>query len=326
MDKDYYKVMGVARGAAQDEIKRAYRRLARKFHPDVSKEPNAEERFKQINEAYDVLSDAEKRTAYDALGKHWQSGGPRFGGAAGPERGFGFGRARSAGAREFADLFDSLFRGGFQAERETPRRETPRREARGEDIETALTVTLEEAFAGVTRTLTIDPPAPPALGARGRTRPRAVRVRVPPGVTEGQRLRLPAQGSAGVAGGAPGDLFAVVRFAPHAYFRAEGRDIHLDLPVTPWEAALGATVATPTLGGTVELRVPPGAVPGRKLRLKGRGLPGNPPGDQLVQIQIVAPAAATPEAEALYRRMAETMAFDPRARFGLTRTADTDAT
>jgi curved DNA-binding protein len=320
MDNDYYKIMGVPRTASREDIKRAFRRLARKYHPDVSKEPNAEERFKQVNEAYEVLSDAAKRSAYDAHGKHWQAG-PRFKSPPGWDRGFGFSRPRSAGPRDFGDLFDSLFRGGgFQPQRE------PRRDTRGEDIETTLTVLLEEAFNGAIKVLTLEPPRSSGFGSRHRAGPRTVRVRVPPGVTEGQRLRLPAQGAAGSGAGAAGDLFAVVSFEPHPYFRARGRDIHLELPVTPWEAALGATVQTPTLGGAVELRIPRGSEPGRKLRLKGRGLPGTPAGDQLVQLQIVAPPPRTPEAEALYRRMAETMPLDPRARFGLRRTADTDAT
>lgn len=327
MDKDYYKIMGVPRGASQDDIKRAFRRLARKFHPDVSKEPNAEERFKQVNEAYEVLGDTEKRSAYDALGRHWQAGaagaaagagtGARFRTAPGWDRSFGFGaRARpSGGARDFTDLFESLFRGGFQGERER------RFESRGEDVEMPLTITLEEAFGGATKTLSLERPVP-GLSPRERARGRSVRVHIPAGVTEGQRLKLAGQGARGMGGGAAGDLYVVLGFAAHPFFKAEGRDIHLDLPVTPWEAALGATVQTPTLAGAVELRIPRGSEPGRKLRLKGRGLPGSPAGDQFVQLQVVTPPPLTPEAEALYRRMAETMPFDPRAHFGLGRTAN----
>jgi curved DNA-binding protein len=325
MDKDYYKIMGVSRGASHDDIKRAFRRLARKYHPDVSKERNAEERFKLVNEAYEVLGNATKRSAYDALGKNWQASGSGAAGAgsrfrsapAGWERNFGFGRARpNGGAREFTDLLDSLFRGGVQAERER------RFESRGDDVETPLTITLEEAFGGATKMLSLDRASVGGLSSRERGQAHSVRVHVPAGVTEGQRLKLAGQGGRGVGGGAAGDLFVVLSFAPHPYFKADGRDIRLDLPVTPWEAALGAIVQTPTLGGTVELRIPRGSEPGRKLRLKGRGLPGGPAGDQLVQLQIVTPPPLTPEAEALYRRMAEAMPFDPRARFRLRSTAD----
>jgi curved DNA-binding protein len=327
MDKDYYKIMGVARSASKEDIKRAFRRLARKYHPDVSKERNAEERFKQVNEAYEVLGDARKRAAYDTLGKNWQSGGAgaaagaRSRSAPGWERSFGFGRGRpSGGTRDFTELFDSLFRGGVQGEGERERRF----QSRGEDVETPLTITLEEAFAGATKTLSVEP-ASQGLSARERARARTIRVHIPAGVTDGQRLKLAGQGRAGSGGGAAGDLFVLLQFAAHPFFKAEGRDIRLDLPVTPWEAALGATVQTPTLAGTVELRIPRSSEPGRKLRLKGRGLPGTPPGDQFVQLQIVTPPPLTPEAESLYRRMAETMPFDPRAHFALRRsTADVD--
>jgi curved DNA-binding protein len=343
--KDYYKIMGVPRSASQDDIKRAFRRLARKFHPDVSKEPNAEERFKQVNEAYEVLGDTEKRSAYDALGKNWRAGGAnwqpggraagaggtRFGSGPGWERSFGFGRARpsgdgsssraggtrdfgGAGAHEFTDLFESLFRGGGGASSERERRF----DSRGEDVEMPLTITLEEAFGGTTKMLSLERASQSrGLSQRERARERRVRVHIPAGVTDGQRLKLTGQGNPGVGGGAAGDLIVALQFAAHPYFKAEGRDILLDLPVTPWEAALGATVQMPTLAGAVELRIPRSSEPGRKLRLKGRGLPGTPPGDQLVQLQIVTPPPLTPEAEALYRRMAETMPFDPRAYFGL---------
>jgi curved DNA-binding protein len=313
MDKDHYKTLGVARGASQQEIKRAYRRLARRYHPDVSSEAGAEERFKEVSEAYEVLSDTKKRSAYDAVGRQWQTG-RHFGSAPGWDRGFGFGRARAqGGVRDFGDFFESLFRGGFHTERHRTYR------PRGEDVEVSLTLTLEEAFSGVTKTLMLERPGTPS-GIRLRSS-RRVRVRVPPGVTDGQRLKLPGQGGPGAE--AAGDLYATVSLAPHAYFRVLGRDIHLDLPLTPWEAALGAIVQAPTLGGMVELRIPKGSEPGRKLRLRGRGLPGEPSGDQLVQLQIMAPPAMTPEAEALYRRLAETLRHDPRAHFRAGRPAST---
>ena len=309
--KDYYKVMGVARDAPQDEIKRAYRRLARKYHPDVSKEAGAEDRFKEVGEAYEVLSDPEKRAAYDSLGQDWQAG-QQFRPPPNWEQSFDFGGG-AAGARDFSDFFESLF-GEAGMGRSRSRSYSFR--SRGEDYQTTITLSLEEAYSGVTKSLTVDIPAMDPSG-RLAGRARTLNVRIPAGVTDGQRIRLPAQGGAGTDGGNRGDLYAVVRVAPHDFFRPEGRDIHLDVPVTPWEAALGATITVPTLGGSVDLKVPKGSQPGRKLRLRGRGLPGTPPGDQLITLQIVAPPATTPEAEALYRRLGEEISIDPRARFGL---------
>lgn len=315
--KDYYKVMGVARDATQDDIKRAYRRLARKYHPDVSKEADAEERFKQVGEAYEVLSDPEKRAAYDSLGQDWQAG-QQFRPPPGWEGGFGAGpgagAGRASGARDFSDFFESLFGGaGFRTSRAGGFR------ARGEDYQTTITLSLDEAYRGVTKALTLNMEEADAAG-RVQQRSRTLNVRVPAGVTDGQRIRLPAQGGAGLGGGQRGDLYAIVRLAPHGYFVPDGRDIHLDLPVTPWEAALGATVTVPTLGGAVDLKVPKGSQSGQKLRLKGRGLPGTPAGDQFVTLQVVVPPASSPEAEALYRRMAETLPMNPRERFGTTAT------
>ncbi|HEX7082353.1 MAG TPA: DnaJ C-terminal domain-containing protein [Gammaproteobacteria bacterium] len=311
--KDYYKIMGVSRTASPDEIKRAYRRLARKYHPDVSKEPNAEERFKEVGEAYEVLSDPEKRAAYDSLGPDWQAG-QQFRPPPDWEQTFGFGGTRMRGARDFSDFFESLFGGDAFGGRTRTGSFTFR--ARGEDYQTTITLSLEEAYRGVTKTLTIESPEIDASG-RIERRTRTLNVRVPAGVVDGQRIRLPAQGGAGAGGGARGDLYAIVRLAPHPFFRPDGRDVHLDVPVTPWEAALGATITVPTLGGPVDLKVPKGSQAGRKLRLRGRGLPGNPPGDQLVTLEIVAPPATTPEAEALYRRLAAEIPTNPRARFGL---------
>jgi curved DNA-binding protein len=314
--KDYYKIMGVARDASQDDIKRAYRRLARKYHPDVSKEPDAEERFKQVGEAYEVLSDPEKRAAYDSLGQDWQSG-QQFRPPPGWDGGFGGqpGAGRATGARDFSDFFESLFGGGgFHASRGGSFH------SRGEDYQTTITLSLDEAYRGVTKALSLSTEKIDAAG-RPQQRARTLNVRVPAGVTDGQRIRLPAQGGAGLGGGARGDLYAVVRLAPHDYFRPDGRDIHLDLPVTPWEAALGATVTVPTLGGAVELKVPKGSQSGQKLRLKGRGLPGNPAGDQFVVLQVVVPPATSPEAEALYRQMEEAMPMNPRERFGVAATS-----
>lgn len=292
--KDYYKTLGVARDASAEDIKRAYRKLARKYHPDVSKEPNAESRFKDVAEAYEVLKDAEKRAAYDQLGSNWQAGqgfSPPPGWSDG--QGFEF-RGGGGGGAGFSDFFDSLFGRGF-ASGQGPQR----RSARGEDQQARVQITLEDAFHGSSRAVNLSQP-----GGRSRT----LEVRIPKGVRAGQRIRLAGQGSAG------GDLYLEIDFAPHRLYRLEGADLYLDLPITPWEAALGATVKVPTLGGPVELTIPAGSQSGDKLRLRGRGLPGTPtPGDQYVVFKMVTPAAQTDAARELYRRLASELPLDPRA-------------
>ena len=292
--RDYYETLGVARNASQDDIKRAYRRLARKFHPDVSREANAESRFKEVGEAYEVLKDPEKRSAYDRFGKDWQHG-QEFRPPPGWEQQFNFGRGGISGGSGFSEFFETLFghRGPHGARR-------PMR-AKGGDRSARIEIPLEDAYRGATRKITLG----------GRT----LSVRIPRGITDGQRIRLGGQGDSGPGGGRAGDLLLTVGLAPHPLFRSEGRHVHVKLPIAPWEAALGATVAVPTLGGNVDLKIPRGSRGGQVLRLKGRGLPGSPSGDQYVALEIVAPPADTPQAESLYRRMAESMAFDPRSDF-----------
>ena len=292
--KDYYETLGVTRAASQDDVKRAYRRLARKFHPDVSKESNAESRFKEVGEAYEVLKDPEKRAAYDRFGKDWKQG-QEFRPPPGWEQRFNSRGAGSSGASGFSEFFETLFGHGDIHGARGPMRAT------GGDQSARIEIPLEDAYRGATRNITL----------RGRT----LSVRIPKGVTEGQRIRLSGQGGAGAGGGPAGDLYLTVTYTTHPRFRAEGRDVHLELPVAPWEAALGATIAVPTLGGQVDLKIPRGSRAGRALRLKGRGLPGKPNGDQYVTLEIVVPPADTPEAESLYRKMAESMDFDPRADF-----------
>jgi curved DNA-binding protein len=307
--KDYYKVLGVARDASQDEIKRAFRKLARKYHPDVSKVPDAEARFKEVNEANEVLRDPEKRAAYDALGSGWQAG-QEFR----PPPGEGFQhrefRFSAEDAAQFSDFFASLFGGGGVSPRGEPR---PRR---GQDQTARLRIRLEDAFHGVTRQLQLELAE---IDANGYLVPRnrALNVRIPAGVTQGQQIRLAGQGSPGVKGGPAGDLFLEIELEPHPFLHPEGKNIHLHLPISPWEAALGATVPVPTLGGAVSLKVPPGTQTGRHLRLKGRGLPGDPPGDAYVQIEIVTPPADTEEARDAYRRLSQCCAFNPRAKLGV---------
>ena len=297
--KDYYQIMGVGRDASADDIKRAYRKLARKYHPDVSKEKDAEAKFKEVGEAYEVLRDPEKRAAYDALGL--RKPGEEF--RPPPDWQFDYGAAETdAGAH--SDFFEQLFGGLGRGRRGSFR-------SRGIDTAGQVEVTLEEAFRGAERRLSLQRVAVDERG-RPRATTQQLNVRIPAGVVDGQRIRVPSQGEPGVGGGPPGDLFLEVRLLPHRWFRAEGRDIWLDLPVTPWEAALGETVRVPTLGGRVDLKLPKGSQTDRQLRLRGRGLPGNPPGDQLVVLKIVAPPAQTPADEALYKEMAAKLRMSPR--------------
>jgi curved DNA-binding protein len=295
--KDYYKVMGVARDASAEDIKRAYRRLARKYHPDVSKEKDAEARFKEIGEAYEVLRDPEKRAAYDALGT--RKPGEEFR----PPPDWQFDYAPGGDPGVHSDFFEELF-GGLGRGRGSFR-------SRGFDTAGQVEISLEEAFHGAERRLSLQRMQ---LDERGRAQPttQQLNVRIPAGVVDGQRIRVASQGQPGARGGPAGDLFLEVRLLPHRWFRAEGRDIWLDLPVTPWEAALGETVRVPTLGGRVDLKLPKGSQTDRQLRLRGRGLPGNPPGDQFVVLKIVTPAAKGAADEALYKQMAATLAMNPR--------------
>jgi curved DNA-binding protein len=282
--KDYYEVLGVSRGADPEAVKRAYRKLARKYHPDVSKEKNAENKFKEVQEAYEVLRDPEKRAAYDQLGRDYRTG-QQFRPPPDWSQRFGQGHAgnqRFSDLNGFSDFFASLFGGAADA----PPAET--------DAGT-LDVTVEEAFAGTKRRVMLN---------EGGVR-RSVDVQIPAGVGDGQSLRIPGAGA--------GTLIFRVRLRPHALYAIAGKDVQIELPLAPWEAALGAKVAVPTLGGTVELTVPAGAQSGQKLRLRGRGLPGSPRGDQIVLIKLVTPAAQTPKAKEAYERMRSEFHFDPRA-------------
>ncbi len=307
--KDYYKTLGVARDASQDQIKRAYRKLARKYHPDVSKEPNAEERFKEVNEANEVLKDAEKRAAYDALGSDWRAGQdfrppPGAPGAGGGYQDFKF---DPNAANEFSDFFSSIFGRAFHGEGMDARRR------RGQDQSAKIAIALTDAFQGTTRQIKLDMPEAGPNGQRTKT----LNVRIPAGVTQGRQIRLAGQGSPGRNGGPPGDLYLEIDLAAHPHFTPEGKDIQLRLPIAPWEAALGATVKVPTLGGSVNLKIPPGSHSGQKMRLKGRGLPGSPPGDEILLLEIVTPPANSEAAKEAYRKMAEQLTFNPRAQLGV---------
>ncbi len=311
--KDYYKIMGVDRNATQDEIKRAYRKLARKYHPDVSKEPDAEARFKEVGEAYEVLKDPEKRAAYDQLGANWKAG-QEFHPPPGWDAGFEFSGGGFTGGdtSAFSDFFEALFGREFGG---AARRRSAYR-AKGEDHHARILVDLEDAFHGANRTITLRVPEVDAQG-HVHTRERSLKVHIPKGIRQGQRIRLAGQGAPGIGGAPAGDLYLEVEFKPHPFYRVEGRDLYLDLPIAPWEAALGAKVKVPTPGGVVDLKIPPNSKSGRKLRLKGRGIPDSPAGDLYVVLQIVVPPAESEKAKALYHQMEQELKFNPRARLGV---------
>ena len=311
--RDFYDVLGVNRDASADEIQRSYRTLARTYHPDVNKDPGAEDRFKEISEAYDVLSDPELRRRYDAFGHDFRqvpegvdaetwararAGGPSRSGAR---------RARAGRAQPDAEWysgidFDEIFgdawgrSGGWRSRSSIP----------GADQEAILTLTVEEAYRGGKRTITLS----------GPDGPRSYDVTIPPGVTDGQRIRLPGQGGQGTGDAQSGDLYLVVRLAPHPQYRVEGRDLFVDVLLAPWEAALGATVAVDTPGGEAKLRVPAGTSSGRRLRLKGRGFPrrNGEPGDLYAEARIMVPATPSDDERRLFDELARTSTFDPRSR------------
>lgn len=312
--KDYYKILGLSRDAAQDEVKRAYRKLARKYHPDVSEEPDGEERFKEVGEAYEVLKDPEKRAAYDQLGTQWQSG-QDFRPPPDWNEGFEFSGAGFTGgdASAYSEFFESLFGQEFARGGARPRRSF---RMRGEDHHARILVGLEDTFEGATRAITLHAPELTEDGYV-KTRERTLNVRIPKGIREGQQIRLTGQGGPALGDAPAGDLYLAVEFKPHRHFRADASDLFIDLPVAPWEAALGANVKVPTPSGTVDLRIPPGSYQGRKLRLKGRGIPSKKPGNLYVVLQVALPPADTTAAKELYLKMQEELVFNPRAGLGV---------
>lgn len=319
--KDYYKIMGVARDATQEEIKRAYRLLARKYHPDVSKEPDAEARFKEVGEANEVLKDPEKRAAYDKLGADWKAG-QDFRPPPDWNTGFEFSGGGFTGgdATQFSDFFESLYGRGFG----TGSGHRAQAHAKGEDHHARVLIDLEDAYVGAVRTITLQVPEVDALG-RVAMRERKLNVTIPRGIRAGQHIRLAGQGAPGLGQGAPGlgqgkpgDLFLEIEFRPHPYYRVEKHDVYLDLPVSPWEAALGAALNVPTPGGVVEIKIPAGAAAGNKLRLKGRGIPSSTPGDFYAVLKIALPPADDEAAKEVYRNMAgQFKSFNPRSKLGV---------
>lgn len=312
---DYYKTLEVSRDASQDEIKKQYRRLARKYHPDVSKEANAEQKFKEVAEAYEVLKDAEKRSSYDQLGANWKAG-QEFRPPPGWEQAFGgggahFGGGMGGGPGGYSDFFESVFgggmggagmgRGGFGGAPQRPPSQTLR-----------ITIRLKESYTGGKRTVQI-----PEYGANGQPsgQHKKLEIRIPKGIQQGQKIRLGKQGPAAMPGGPRGDLLLEVKFEADPLFTLDEQNILLTLPITPWEAALGDKVTVPTLGGNVELKIAAGAQSGQKMRLKGRGLPGKQGGDQIVTLQIQTPPAESEALERLYQQLREESGFDPRSHF-----------
>lgn len=310
--KDYYEIMGVKKDATQDEIKRAYRKLARKYHPDVSKEADAETKFKEVGEAYEVLKDPEKRTAYDQLGSQWQAG-QDFHPPPGWDAGFEFsdGGAGGPDLGGFSDFFESLYGRGFhRAGQQTGSGRGF--QMRGDDHHAKVMVDLEDSYHGATRSITLQVSS---LDDSGRvvTKPRTLKVRIPKGIRRGQQIRLAGQGGSGYGGGEAGDLYLEVDFSPHNHYRVEGADVYLELPLAPWEAALGASVKVPTPAGTVDLKIPAGSQPGKKLRLKGRGIPAREKGDLYVVLQIALPRAQNETQRRIYEEMKQEFSFNPRA-------------
>lgn len=321
---DYYATLGVDRDAGQDEIKKAYRRLARKYHPDVSKEPDAGKRMAAINEAYEVLADPEKRKVYDAVGhqawaqgaRHaddvrpppgWQRG---FESAADAEAFHGHGRDPGFAAADYSEFFEALF--GHAARASARQRAGAAQAWPGEDQHAEISIDIEEAYRGTERTLTLQ-----GIGfdAAGQIVPktRTLQVKIPAGVAQGQLIRLAGQGLPGSGGGAPGDLYLKVHIRGDARLRVSGRDVHMRVAVTPWEAALGADIQVATPAGVLSVNLPAGSALGRKLRLKGKGIPGPMPGDLYLELDIAVPSAVTPAQKAAWEALAKAYpGFDPR--------------
>ncbi len=315
--KDYYKVLGVERTATEDDIKKAFRRLARKHHPDISKAADASARMQELNEAQEVLRDKEKRAAYDRVSQGAQSG-QAFQPPPGWDSGFEF----SGGPDGFGDaadhsaFFEALFGGARRGSAQGHGQGHPQgRASRGQDHHAKIVVPLEDAFHGATREISLHSPEMDAAG-NVALHERTLQVGIPKGIRAGQQLRLAGQGSAGFGDGPRGDLYLEIAFAPHALWRVDGRDLYYTLRVAPWEAALGSAIHVPTPDGTVEMTVPPNSQSGRKLRLRGRGIPGSTPGDVYVTLHVVLPPASDDKARTAYRQMAQDLAFDPRATLG----------
>jgi len=299
--KDYYKIMGVEKSSSQDEIKKSYRILARKFHPDVSKEKNAETRFKEINEAYEVLRDKEKRAAYDQLGCNWNAGQSGFTPPPNWQDQYQHGNSNfnMGGQGDFSDFFESLFGAGFNANQKSPR---SRQSMEGQDSHAKIAIDLLDSYTGTTRSLTLQEQV---VNENGQTQPkeRTLKVNIPKGIKQGQKIRLQKQGQTGVGGAKNGDLYIEVGFNSNPLYVIEGSDITTELAISPWQAALGETVKVPTPTGFIDLNLPKLISSGSKMRLKGRGLPSKVVGDFFVKLKIVFPKVLSTEANTLYQSL-----------------------
>jgi curved DNA-binding protein len=305
--KDYYAILDLKRDATAEDIKKAFRKLARKYHPDVSKEPDADARMKEINEANSVLSDPEKRAAYDQLGSGYQPG-QDFKPPPDWDAGFEFSDRNAAGgnAADHSDFFEQLFgrMGGAHTQHGNFK-------MRGEDHHAKVLLDIEDSFTGATKQIAL---RATQIDAQGRPVmvPRTLNVKIPTGVSAGQTIRLAGQGSPGHGGAPAGDLLLEVQFHPHTRLRCEGRDLHLTLRIAPWEAALGTALPVKLPDSEIKVRIPANAQSGQQLRVRGKGLPSTPPGDLLLDLQVVLPPADTPKARELYETMARELAFEPR--------------
>ncbi len=306
--KDYYQILGVPRDATAEDIKKAFRKLARKYHPDVSKEADAESRMQEINEANTVLSDPEKRAAYDQVGRSYRSG-QEFHAPPGWDAGFefsggGFSPGEAAGFSDFfAELFGHMGGGAHGFGRHA--------RSQAQDHHARILLDLEDSFFGATRQISLRVPQLDASGRLALTT-RTLNVRIPKGICAGQVIRLAGQGAPGASGVSAGDLLLEVEFRPHPRFHAEGADLYMTLPIAPWEAALGGLVPVDLPGGgSIKVRIPEGAQSGGQLRVRGKGIPRNPPGDLLLELKVVLPPASTPKARQVYEDMARDLAFDP---------------
>ncbi|MFT5220882.1 MAG: curved DNA-binding protein [Planctomycetota bacterium] len=313
--KDYYKLLGVSRDATKAEIKTAYRKLARKYHPDVSKETDSDEKFKEVGEAYEVLKNTEKRAAYDQLGNQWNEG-QDFRPPPDWDAGFEFrGRPEDAGTN-FSDFFESIFGRSHASADKRASGFQQHSNMQGQDHHARILVSLEDSYNGATREVSLHAPE---IDAKGRvvTRERVLNLKIPRGVREGQNIRLAEQGMPGFGDAPPGDLYLQIAFQPHNLFHVDGRDVNMELPIAPWEAALGAKLKVPTPSGVVNLNIPEGSQAGRRLRLKGRGIPSKSPGDLYFTLKVVLPPADSEPRREFYREMEKQMAFDPRTNIGV---------
>jgi curved DNA-binding protein len=322
--RDYYEILGIKRDAAQNDVQRAYRKLARKYHPDVNKEAGAEDKFKEINEAYEVLKDPEKRKMYDQLGPNWKAG-QDFRPPPGWEGQFDFGRGGAqtefqwGGSGGFSDFFEAMFggTGGFRQARGGAGPGGFGRGAvfqqAGADQETTIRVSLEEAFLGGTKPILLQSRT---INPQGQlqVQERRFDVKIPPGILPGQRIRLAGQGEEGMGGGPKGDLYLKVEIEPHAVFELKGRDVSMDLPVAPWEAVLGSEIRVSALSGSIDLKIPPGTQGGQKLRLRGKGMPNlkGTPGDLYVTVVVKVPTHPSEKEKELFEELKKSSNFNPR--------------